>query len=382
MYFLKNKNFLVKSALFAVCVALVFSFISCAVNMAPQTPVESEKWSQISISNHWGRRERFQAVTLNNGHILVMGGAVSSTDLSDSSISRVNDIWLSKDNGRNWSQIPAANHWSPRYDFQAVVLGNGDVLVMGGDVGGNVDSGLSADIYLSKDGGSNWSLIASNPWRHRQTFQAVVLNNNDILVMGGNVAGLGNFGFSGLGADIYLSKDGGSNWSQIPASNHWSPREGFQAVVLGNGDVLVMGGEGVGSYDYNSAVYLSKDSGTNWSLITTNGFSPRSDFQTMVLDNNDILLLGGLYDEIEANGFFYNINHYSSVTMSSDGGTNWNEMLDQDGGLYYPARYAFQAVVLENNDVLVLGGRACVLHNQRRTVCRLGSTNDIWLRQF
>ncbi len=326
MYFLKNKNFLVKSALFAVCVALVFSFISCAVNMAPQTPVESEKWSQISISNHWGRRERFQAVTLNNGHILVMGGAVSSTDLSDSSISRVNDIWLSKDNGRNWSQIPAANHWSPRYDFQAVVLGNGDVLVMGGDVGGNVDSGLSADIYLSKDGGSNWS--------------------------------------------------------QIPASNHWSPREGFQAVVLGNGDVLVMGGEGVGSYDYNSAVYLSKDSGTNWSLITTNGFSPRSDFQTMVLDNNDILLLGGLYDEIEANGFFYNINHYSSVTMSSDGGTNWNEMLDQDGGLYYPARYAFQAVVLENNDVLVLGGRVCVLHNQRRTVCRLGSTNDIWLRQF
>nr|MCH9665040.1 glycoside hydrolase [Gammaproteobacteria bacterium] len=233
--------------------------------------------------------------------------------------------------------------WSYRYAFQSVVLTNNDILVIGGDNGG----GLLNDIWRSSDGGANWSQITNSaPWAARSAFQSVVLTNNDILVMGG-IRGANNNLF--VLNDIWRSSDGGTNWSQIPASNHWPTRKLFESVVLANNDILVMGGVTNNGAAHLNDIWRSSDGGTNWSQIpASNHWPAMGAFQSVVLTNEDILVIGGSFNTI--------INGISrEVWQSSDGGTNWTIR----GGNFWSNIAGYtdpQAVVLENNDVLIIGG--------------------------
>ena len=216
-----------------------------------------------------------------------------------------------------------------------MALNNDDILLMGGAPGRftNPDS----RVYRSRDGGATWEFVTHAPWSGRKDFQAVVLNNGDVLVMGGAI----NTGFgyhSGYDTsaipinDIWKSSDGGVTWSQIPASNHWAPRYGFQAVVLNNDDLLVMGGfyehdirrSKVGRND----IWKSEDGGTNWTLIPNNGdrWPHRWRFQSVVLPNDDLLVMGGSYEP----GFYLYGPLYSGsirdTWISKDGGNSWTDV--------------------------------------------------------
>ena len=209
-------------------------------------------WTLINSSAAWQARKNFQAVVLNNGDILVMGGANSSGEFLRNNIdyhgNPVNDIWKSSDGGVSWSQIPATDHWSPRQDFQAVVLSNDDILVMGGFA--NLENRkIYNDIWKSEDGGTNWIQIpyVGDRWKHRWKFQSVVLPNDHILVMGGDRMEASFVSaphrYPGSVNDVWISKDGGSTWNNVPnTSSHWGRRDSFQSVVLPNGQVLIMGG--------------------------------------------------------------------------------------------------------------------------------------------
>ncbi|MCH9666130.1 MAG: glycoside hydrolase, partial [Gammaproteobacteria bacterium] len=224
-------NLIIKPALFTVYVALMFSFIGCAVmNSTEPESTRDESWTAVSTLPS-GIRSSFQSMVLTNGDLLVMGGVASS-------IEYLNDIWLSSDKGSNWNEITNQTPWTVRANFQALVLPNNNILVMGGTsccVYYDLD-----DIWLSKDSGRNWSQIpASGHWSPMYGFQAVVLNNGDLLVMGGTRL-IGGARY--ISDDVYLSKNGGTNWTLIASSNHWSARYKFQAVVLANNDILVLGG--------------------------------------------------------------------------------------------------------------------------------------------
>ena len=343
--------------------ALVFSFIGCAVSpmMMETESTLDENWRQISALP--SSRSSFQSVLLPNNDVLIMGGQDNSGFL--------NDIWRSSDGGNSWQEITSSAPWSGRAGFQAVVLKNNDILVMSGY--GN--SGRLDDIWSSSDEGKSWRQIPVSDYWAKSDFQALVLNNGDLLVLGGDYGGE-------ISPAVFLSKNGGTNWSLIALSNHWSAREEFQAVLLPNNDILVMGGRDGGG-NVNNEVWLSKDGGTNWSVINTSApWSGRSGFQSLVLNNGDLLVMSG-----------YNVTYtstavtphttvlaihrtfFSGIWLSSDNGTNWTLFTTADP--LWNSRYFFQAMALPNNDVLVMGGFVYYPDNEFPR-----SSSEVWGRNF
>ena len=269
-----------------------------------------------------------------------------------------------------WQKINAGK-LGYRSDHQVVVLNNGDIIVLGGKEGG--DSRYQ-DVVRSRDGGTNWSLVTrSVPWYGQIYFQAVALNNDDILVMGGS-QGI----FASPNNRVYRGRDGGANWEFVTYAP-WAGRKDFQAVVLNNGDILVMGGANTvggwysGGHDKQANpvndIWKSSDDGVTWSQIpASNHWAPRYGFQAVVLDNDDILVMGGSY-ELSRWGVRKTLG---DIWKSEDGGTNWTAI--PNNGNRWPHRYRFQSTVLPNGDLLVMGG-----YHQHTQFRRYGSIEDIWI---
>ena len=299
--------------------------------------VEPE-WREITSSAPWVSRNCFQAVVLTNDDILVMGGQIET-----SLIYQINDIWRSRDGGQNWSKITSDATWNDRENFQAVVLNNNDILVMGGL---QYDGGYRYfnDVWLSKDEGVSWTRItASAPWSPRSMFQAVVLTNNDILIMGGYSYAYDSTSDPNnhIHNDIWISTNGGSNWNIVTTSASWGRRHDFQAVVLTNNDVLVLGGSSVfASTNGLDDVYRSRDGGMNWTRLTASaGWEFRNSSQSVVLPNNTILFMGGKRSSGSASA---SREHYTNAVFSShNGGSDWGKITTTD---HWASRALFQAI--------------------------------------
>ena len=233
----------------------------------PSAPLSSLE--NISFSGNI--RKNTQIVTLTNNDILILGGFNPFVALA-------NDIYMKKDGENNWNLINASAPWIGRYAHQAVVLGNNDILIMGG----RRESQLN-DIWLSTNYGRDWTDItpAGGHWSPRLEFQAVVLTNDDILVMGG-INHLGHYV-----NDIWLSEDGGRNWQDITPTGHWSPRKGFRAFLLFDTNLVVMGGNSIVPHLPRNDIWVSTDGGNSWQDVTpasSNHWKSRYDFKAYYVD--------------------------------------------------------------------------------------------------
>lgn len=257
-----------------------------------------ETWTPQTAHAPWSERKWFSSAALPNGDVLVMGGLTETGSVTN----YLNDVWLSQDSGKTWTQQTAHAGWSGRRDHTSVVLPNGDVLVQGG-----IDRGdpLLNDVWLSKDSGKTWTLqTAHAPWVGRWDYTSAVLPNGDVLVLGGRanggiVLGLGqtdteeNLGTSYVN-DVWISKDSGKTWTLQTDHAEWSERQGHKSVVLPNGDVLMLGGWSIGR-DIPNEVWLSKDSGKMWTLQTRSAaWSDRQGHTCVALPDGSIVLMGGV----------------------------------------------------------------------------------------
>jgi hypothetical protein len=175
----------------------------------------SNTWS--AAASMAATRRLHTATTLGNGRILVTGGEgagyLSSAELYDPAV----DAWSK-----------AASMAAVRWEHSATLLGNGSVLVAGG---GGVSGALSsAELY---DAAANtWSAAPSMAGLH-QYHTATLLGSGRVLVAGGYM----NAG-STVGAEIYDPQANG--W--LAAAPMHTIREAHTATLLGNGAVLVAGG--------------------------------------------------------------------------------------------------------------------------------------------
>lgn len=177
----------------------------------------------------------------NAGSVLVVGGEETAAGSSNLTASLSAELYNPVTN--SWSA--AGNISTARESFTATVLGNGNVLLVGGVSPNSSVPTASCELYNAAT--NTWTTAESLPvavYAHR----AVLLENGDVLVATG-WAGTAPAG----AAELYNPTLG--TWSA--AGTLITPRDQSTATLLANGNVLVAGGadqEGLASTElYNPA---------------------------------------------------------------------------------------------------------------------------------
>lgn len=193
-------------------------------------------WSAASAVST--RRHSHTATLLSDGRVLVTGG------FTDNGVNAIAEIY-----------DPAANTWSvaapmsrPRTVHTATRLSNGKVLVAGGNT---VNANESAEVYDPV--ADTWSAAPPmNTVRYLHT--ATLLSNGTVLVTGGGTV-LDGEPVTARSTEVY-----------DPVANTWSAgpdmgiaRSRHAATLLGDGRVLVTGGETNGLEPYTSDVTASAE---------------------------------------------------------------------------------------------------------------------------
>ena len=232
-------------------------------------------WAQKTAAAGWTARQYLSLVALPNGNLVVMGGMGSDFTMK-------HDVWISTDQGANWTQQTAAAGWSARIMFAAVALPDGSIVVAGG-----VDSGYNRvkDVWRSTDGGVNWTQMSSNAeWDVRNGHTMVALPNGNIILMGGAN------GSSVEQNDVWVSTNNGTSWTQKTAAAGWTARVYLRAAC--NGSKIVMcGGSNGGTNKHD--VWESTDSGANWTQLTDGSWAIRNAHGVGILADGTLVVMGG-----------------------------------------------------------------------------------------
>jgi hypothetical protein len=233
-------------------------------------------WVRQSATAGWAPRSRFMCVVLPDDTVLLMGG--------EGTVYGSNDVWKTVDKGVTWTQVVAHAPWAGRTGAEAVAFA-GLIVIMGGWTG----YAYASDVWASHDGGANWTRMATTtPWTGRFFYSAVVTDDGEILVMGGSDISAGVYD------DVWKSDDAGETWDLVAASSAWSGKYGMSAVLMKNGDIIIVGGQGSFGIGSNE-VWKSSDRGATWSFLENADWAPTFDNAIVRLLDNSILVTGGLY---------------------------------------------------------------------------------------
>ena len=172
-------------------------------------------------------------------------------------------IWESKDYGVNWD---------PRSDNQASLAigalafapGNPKVVYAGtGEGNFSGDSYAGMGLLKSRDGGSNWFLVAGAPFAQTSFSEIKVSSSNTNLLVAATVRGA--MGLVRVPAapprGIFVSRDGGTNWTRTLTG------EATDVEVVSTNFNRQYAALGEIRGDATNGVYRTTDGGTNWVRI-------------------------------------------------------------------------------------------------------------------
>jgi hypothetical protein len=198
--------------------------------------------------------------------------------------------------------------------------------------------------------GTSWMTdTVSAPWAGREYFDAVNFNGS-IYIIGGQ-----NNTSGSVQGDVWVSKDGGANWGLVTSSAPFGPRFGHRCVVF-NGAIYLIGGwygaptGGVLAND----VWMTQD-GANWTQVNGGAASfPGRTFFGAVATDGGIYVMGGCtVPSMTIGGTGTNFN---DVWFSADGAT-WNQLIIGSGTIW-SARAGFD-VIFYNGLLTLVGGKDC-----------------------
>ncbi|HLX29936.1 MAG TPA: kelch repeat-containing protein [Casimicrobiaceae bacterium] len=231
-----------------------------------------------------------------------------------------------------------------RAGHAATLLPNGKVLVVGGAAAvAGAATDTSAEIYDPATG--QWKLTGALGVG-RSDPKATLLNNGQVLVVGGDRGEITPQSLGLLGTcEIYDPATG--TWSNTGSLN--TPRDGFTATLLANGEVLVAGGVDNADEPLKTAEIYDPNKGT-WRYTGSFGGARLLHAATRLADGK-VLIVGGASDD----DFLAAIG---GATVYDPATGTWNGA----GGLYTPRAQA-TASLLANGDVLVAGGFDDLFYN-------------------
>jgi photosystem II stability/assembly factor-like uncharacterized protein len=223
-------------------------------------------------------------------------------------------VYLSTDNGLNWNTINGS-----LTNMCANVLAISDTNIFAGTDGNG--------IYLSTNKGANW--ISAN--------NGISVNNINALGVNGGVIYAGGYNYGG-NSSIYTSTDKGKSWSQVTTcgyvyafsfsgSNIYAATDSGISIWNYDGKIrtyvktilkdkiinsIAVNGKNIVVGAYYDGVYLSTDSGENWTQVN-NGLISKNIVNSLIYNGANIL--AGTEDV----GVFLSTNNGNNWTKSSSG---------------------------------------------------------------
>lgn len=263
-------------------------------------------------------RAGYTASVLKNGKVLIAGGYCDNGDTAE----------LYDPSTGNWTIVGKLRYI--RWDHTTPILKDGRALVVSGER--DFNDGSTAELYDPLTG--RWTMTG-NLSITRFSHTASVLIDGKVLVTGGiNPDGILE------SSELYDPSTG--EWTFTGNLNHKQYRH--VASVLRDGKVLVLGGLGD---DMKHKVLSSAelyDPSTGLWISTSYLEYPRFNFAAVLLSNGKVLAIGGLTDL--AGG----ITETTEIYHPSTGFWNVSTSLNTT------TRYAYTASLLEDGNVLVVGG--------------------------
>ena len=219
-----------------------------------------------------------------------------------------------------------------RVAHTATLLNNGDVLVVGGEDRAPADvSGVLVDtVELYSQLGNSWSTLAGTLLA-RKKHTATLLGNGNVLVVGGTTS-------SGATNSVQVFTPAMVSWQNV--GNLITARTGHAATLLGDGTVLVVGGQTTGDTYLASAERYDPVSGT-WTAVAGMA-AAREGHTATLLANGQVLIAGGT-----TNGGTY----LASAEVYDPSNGSWSAAAPMD-----TARVMHTATLLPSGLVLVTGG--------------------------
>jgi N-acetylneuraminic acid mutarotase len=239
-------------------------------------------------------RQQHTATVLQSGEMLVTGGTSGVFSwLESNSVFSSAELYNSATN--SWNSVGSMS--TARYQHTASLLGNGEVLVAGGnDINGTCSCTTfvsSADLY---NPATNIFTATGTLNVARYAHTATVLQDGTVLVVGGfggPTSTLQSGGGVLASAEIYNPAAG--TWTVT--SSMTTARMSHTASLLPSGEVLVSGGT-TGSATTATAEVFNPGTGT-WTPVASMS-TPRQSHGAVTLANGTVLVVGGLNDSTSA----------------------------------------------------------------------------------
>ncbi|HEY4273516.1 MAG TPA: kelch repeat-containing protein [Candidatus Udaeobacter sp.] len=321
-----------KRPLYKLEFALIITALAVSATAA-WAGVTAGTWSQTG-SMSVGRFS-FTATVLQNGKVLVAGGNTPGEIITNTA-----ELYAPA----TGTFTPTGNMHQARVGFSATRLLNGKVLVEGG--ASNTQEALkTAELYDPATG--TWS-TTGNMKEGRQQHSAVLLTDGSVLVTGGNIDR------TPCTVDVCVNTIAESELYS-PSTGQWQevgdmtiPRSFFTTTLLANGKVLAVGGRihtGPDYFDYHAIAWadLYDPTTKKWTATGTMSIS-REDHSAVLLANGQLLVMGGT--TVDFNGVTV-----ASAELYNPATGTWTIT-----GSMLQGRERFTATLLQNGQLLVAGG--------------------------
>jgi hypothetical protein len=307
-----------------------------------------------------------------NGTALYVGGAFSNVSDNGTVLTAADYIARWDTVGETWAALGSngSGNGSVSSTVNKIAFSGSDLYVAGYFT--NVNNGgtvLNAADYVAKWDGTNWSALGSNGANNGSLGAvafSLAVSGSDVYV-GGNFAYVNNGG-AVLSAADYVAKWDGTNWAALGSNGASNGSiSGTVYALAANGSDVYVGGQFInvnnGGAVLNTADYLARWDGTNWSALGHNGAGDGSlngNVRALFFDGPD-LYVGGSFANINVNG----TPLLSADYLAKWDGTNWSAIGNNgagDGAIPPKSSPAVYAFTKQGGDLLV-GGSFYDLNN-------------------
>ena len=320
---------------------VLLALSACASSPPPAQPVyyTSSAGARLEELSMTSPRANHSATRLSDGRVLICGGTsnnligsvLASAELYDPAthtFARTGDMTVA------------------RMGQTTTLLRDGRVLIVGGQKNVGYRSQLaSAELYDPATGTFTATGSMSTP---REGHTATLLRDGRVLVAGGSSNGVATLG----SAEVYDPSAG--SWTRV---GHMTvPRDAAVAVLLGSGKVLIAGGgrgDRPGGYIAYQNAELFDPATRTFTAVASQMTSDRIGASAVLLQDGRALIMGGKSGKMFA-GRPHSISAFTSLATT--------EVYDPELNSFTAtapmrtAHYLATATVLNNGDVLLVGG--------------------------